>query len=270
MPTTGAAASPGRWSRNCAGTTRATACPRHWCSAATWSAAGGTWYSDLILESSGIDDLIARGNGNVRRRARLSSLYNYFESPRVGDWSWFTGLWITQEGNDGGFAVQPEAIVRWFPIDHLDFRLSLLPRWSQDWLIWQQDTLLASYRRRQNRLAFDVNWYPGWRHELRLKLQWIGVDAREPTAYRIGPGGHLQASDDPVAGFTVNSFGVQLRYRYEFAPQRELYVVYGRGGREQLWDEPGPGPRRGFGGLFGDALDLRDADQVLVKLRWGF
>ncbi len=233
--------------------------------------AGATWYSDLIWESGGVDDLISRGNGNVARSPRLASLYNYLESPRVGSWSWFAGLWITQEGEHGGFAVQPEGIVRWFPMDHLDFRLSFLPRWSQDWLLWQQDTLLASYRRRQNRLAFDANWYPGRRHELRLKVQWVGIDAWRPTAYRIGAGGRLVESGEPLAPFTVNRFGVQLRYRYEFAPQRELYVVYGRGGSEQLRDDdPEHGPRRGMGSLFGDALDLRDADQVLVKLRWGF
>lgn len=232
---------------------------------------GGSWFSDLAFESSGVDDLISRGNGNVRRRPRLASLYNYFESPRIGDWIWFAGLWVTQEGERGGYAVQPEAIVRWFPLDHLDFRLSFLPRWSQDWLVWQRDDQLAGYRRRQNRLAFDVNWYPGQRHELRLKLQWVGVDAWSPVAYRIGPDGGLLESGEALAPFTVNSLGVQLRYRYEFAPQRELYVVYGRGGSEQLRDDdPDHGPRRGMGGLFGDALDLRDADQVLVKLRWGF
>ena len=30
-----------------------------------------------------------------------------------------------------------------------------------------------------------------------------------------------------------SNLGVQLRYRYEFAPLSYLYVVYGRGGYEQ-------------------------------------
>ena len=234
---------------------------------------GGTWYGELIGESSGVDDLIARGNGLVHRDPRLASFYQYYESPRVGDWVWFAGLFVTQEGNDGGYAVQPEGILRWFPRDDLDFRVSFFPRWSQDWLLWQQDTLFASYRRKQNRLTFDANWYPGWRHEVRLKLQWLGIDAYAPTAWRIGTDQHLVETDESVAPFTVNSFGVQLRYRYEFGPQRELYVVYGRGGylqQAQMMDEEFGHRGDGMGDLFGNVLDLRDADQVLVKLRWGF
>lgn len=233
---------------------------------------GGIWYGDLMWESGGIDDLIARGNGHVRRDSRLASFYQYYESPRVGDWSWFAGLYVTQEGNDGGFAVQPEAVLLYYPRDDLDLRLAFEPRWSSDWLIWQQDTLLASYRRKQNTLGFDANWYPGNRHELRLKLQWLGIDAYGPTPYRIGPEGHLVESGDTVAPFTVNSFGVQLRYRYEFAPQRELYVVYGRGGhlQQSLMDDEHNRRHDGMGDLFGDVIDLRDADQILVKLRWGF
>lgn len=234
---------------------------------------GGIWYGDLAWTWRGYDDLISRGNGLVVREPYLSSFYQYYESARIGNWRWFAGLYVTQEGNEGGYAVQPEGILLYYPRDDLDFRVSFKPRWSSDWLLWERDTLLASYRRKQNRLTFDANWYPGWRHEVRLKLQWLGIDAYAPTPYRIGPGGHLVESSDAVSPFTVNSFGVQLRYRYEFGPQRELYVVYGRGGHLQqaqmLEDEFGH-RHNGMGDLFGDALDLRDADQVLVKLRWGF
>lgn len=78
-------------------------------------------------------------------------------------------------------------------------------------------------------------------------------------------------SRDEVDAFTSNSFGVQLRYRYEFAAQRELYLVYARGGDEQMrYDALSVRDRDGLGGLFGDILDLRDAEQVLMKLRWAF
>jgi len=232
---------------------------------------GGIWNTDLAAAWRGYDDRISRGHGHVVRERRLSSFYNYYESPRTGRWIWFAGLWITQEGNRG-HAIQPELSLRYFPRDHLDLRLQFVPRWSQDWLIWRQDTLLASYRRKRHALDLDANWFPGARHELRLKLQWLGIDAYAPRPYRIGDDGRLvESSSDVVAPFTSNSFGVQLRYRHEFAAQRELYVVLARGGQELLrHDDPNHPRHGGMGDLFGDITDLRDAEQVLVKLRWAF
>ena len=65
---------------------------------------------------------------------------------------------------------------------------------------------------------------------------------RQPL--RIDPSGELIESGDVVAPFEVNNFGLQIRYRWTFAPQSDLYVVYGRGG---ITFEEGP-DRDGFGG----------------------
>jgi hypothetical protein len=57
-----------------------------------------------------------------------------------------------------------------------------------------------------------------------------------------------------------------VRYRYEFAPLSYLYVAYVRGG--SLFDA-GLGPysaRDEFTGAF----DLRDSEQLLVKLSYRF
>ena len=72
------------------------------------------------------------------------------------------------------------------------------------------------------------------------------------------------ASDDPVADFSLRNLGFQIRYRYELAPLSYLYVVYGRGGfeRNEFSDE--------LGGLLGDSFDLRDDEQLLVKLSYRF
>ncbi len=228
---------------------------------------GASWQGSLVYSGRGLDDLVSRGNGVVVQEPRLQSLQQYYDRPRSGNWAWRLGGTLLQEGNEG-HAIQPEATVHWFPRDDLDLRLLAYPLWSQDWLLWEEGTLFTSYRRRQVRLDIDLGWYPLTRHELRLKAQWIGIQARDPTPYRIGAGGHLVESDDAVAPFTVNSFGLQLRYRYEFGQQRELYVVYGRGGHAQALQQRGD--YRGLGDLFGDIGELRDAEQLLVKLRWGF
>ena len=80
------------------------------------------------------------------------------------------------------------------------------------------------------------------RHELRLKLQAIGLNADLRQAYRVDPAGNAIPTDEPVDDFSVRNLGLQIRYRYELAPLSYLYVVYGRGGFDQdaVADELGP------------------------------
>ena len=68
---------------------------------------------------------------------------------------------------------------------------------------------------------------------------------------------------EPLAPFTVNNLGLQIRYRYEIGPLSELFLVYARGGFDLLRDD-----ERSVGDLFGDMSDVRDADQFLVKVRY--
>lgn len=88
-------------------------------------------------------------------------------------------------------------------------------------------------------------------------------------AYRIGTNGRLVESTDAVDSFTANNFSLQLRYRCELGQRREPYVVYARGGYDALAHADGDvRPSQGLGDLLGNIADLRDADQLLVKLRW--
>ena len=71
-------------------------------------------------------------------------------------------------------------------------------------------------------------------------------------------------TDEPVDDFSVRNLGLQLRYRYEFAPLSYLYVVYGRGGFDQ--DPTAEDSDR----LVRDSFSLRDDEQLLVKLSYRF
>jgi uncharacterized protein DUF5916 len=222
---------------------------------------GGLHYTELRYDAPGYDDLIARGHGLVRRRTRWD-FWHYYTSPQLGPWKYTLGAWLFQEGLDGhAFQLEPE--ISYQVSERLDFNLFWYPRWSRDWLVWREDTLLASYERLQNKVGLDINWFPATKHELRLKAQWLVFDARNATPYRIGDGGRLYVSGESVPDLSARNFGLQIRYRYEFSPQRDLYVVYARGGYAE--DE---GHDRHAARLFLDASRLRDSDQVLVKLRW--
>jgi hypothetical protein len=227
--------------------------------------AGSILNTTLEVTGAGVDDLISRGNGDVQMDARLLALTQNYQSARFGKWRWFAAGSVLQEGNDD-FAFDVDSKIEHFTRDDLSWSVRGVMRWSRDWLIWQQDTLLASFERRRAILQSDLNWFPAARHELRVKLQWLAIDAHNPQPLRIAPSGELIESNDVVLPFEVNNFGLQIRYRWTFAQQSDLYVVYGRGG---ISFEEGDA-RDGFSGLLEAASDLRDSDQLLVKARYRF
>lgn len=223
---------------------------------------GGRGFIEASLRTAGIDDLITRGNGKVRMGPR-HYLYAEYTSPRQPRSQWELGTWINQ-GALGGWGVQINADYTWFISEHLNLELYAQPNMSPDWLLWRGDTLLASFDRRQVEGGINLNWFPAERQEFRLKLQWVGILAEDADAYRLASDGRLQRSDETVEDFSVNNFGLQLRYRWEFRPQSDLYVVYSRGGFLR-----GDGPEaEDLGDLLSDVFDLRDADQFLVKVRY--
>ncbi len=73
-------------------------------------------------------------------------------------------------------------------------------------------------------------------------------------------------SADPLDDFALRNLGFQVRYRYEFAPLSYLYVAYVRGGG-RFGAGAGPYSAREE---FADAFDLRDSEQLLVKLSYRF
>jgi hypothetical protein len=226
---------------------------------------GSVFNTSLEVTGAGVDDLISRGNGDVQMDARLVALTHNYQSARLGKWRLFAAGSLLQEGNDD-FAFEADSKIEHFTRDDLSWSVRGVMRWSRDWLIWQQDNLLASFERRRAILQSDLNWFPAARHELRVKLQWLAIDAHDPQPLRIDPSGRLVESNDIVQPFAVNNFGLQIRYRWTFAPQSDLYVVYGRGG---ISFEEGA-DHDGLGGLLGSATELRDSDQLLVKARYRF
>lgn len=222
-----------------------------------------TWraYMDVRYITSGVDDRLSRGNGPVEIEGR-SALYLDATTPRLGNWQFTFGGYLYQQGvaDHSGWL---QFLAAWYPTETLTLRLDVLPQYSADWLIWQQDNQFGSFRSRRLDYDFRLDWIPAPRHELRVKLQWIGVDASVRQAYRTDPAGRLRAVDEPLAPFTINNLGLQVRYRYEIGPMSEVFLVYARGGYQMLDDH-----RRDVPGLLSDMVDVRDADQFMIKVRY--
>jgi hypothetical protein len=224
---------------------------------------GGYSFATINLATSGIDDLISRGNGLVKLPSRMQYAEYFRRLPRIDNVVLEGGVFAQEIGlhdyTRGLFAE-----VRWLPRAELNVELETTYSHSPDWLIWEQSDQFGTFTRNLLDAALDVNWFPAPQHELRARLQWLGLEATDPTAYRIATGGNLRQSGEDLDEFSINTLGFQLRYRWQFAPASDLYVVYSRGGFAE------GGGRDGLGQLFERSLDLRDSDQFLVKVRYGF
>jgi len=227
---------------------------------------GGSDFFQFVATSKGINDLITRGNGNVKTPARFFAFYES-SSARKGNWEFYRSARIGQSGlenidhSDVEFNFNPKYYVN----DSLSFNLGLNAEYKPDWLLWREDNLLGTFEATRVGLSAGIEWLIGTRQELRVKLETIALDAKVKQAWRVDAQGNPVASNDLVPDFNLNNLGFQIRYRYELAPLSDLYVVYSRGGFGSEQDNP-----RDPLNLLGDAFSLHDNEMFLVKLSYRF
>lgn len=226
---------------------------------------GGSEFWEAAMYTAGYDDLILRGNGVVKVPEKVFAYYESFW-PKKERWAFYVESRLAAEGLDG--AKGAGAYVYLEPQYHFNDRMNLaFGLWMQrapDWLLWQGDNLLATFDADTLQVNASFNWIIGSRQELRIKLQALGLDAQMEQAWRVAADGTPVRSNDPVEDFSLRNLGFQVRYRYELAPLSDLYVVYARGGA--MFDEYS----RSAMDQLSDSFDLRDDEQLLVKLSYRF
>ncbi len=225
---------------------------------------GSSEYAQINVNTAAADDLLTRGNGVLNLPPNFNAFFEY-ERPRKGNWAYEMEAEIFSGGLAGnrkpGYAFEFEPT--YFVSDAFSLYAGVAANHRPDWLLWQRDNLIGGFDGRELSLNAGLDWNIGSRQELRVKLQALAIDAQLRQAYRV-QGGNAVASGDAVDDFSLRNLGFQIRYRYALAPLSYLYVVYGRGGfeRNDLSDE--------LGGLLGDSFNLRDDEQLLVKLSYRF
>lgn len=227
---------------------------------------GSYEYAQINVNSAGFNDQLLRGNGLIRMPANLNTFYQY-ERPRKGAWAHEVELELFGGGLAGndriGSALWYGAT--FFVSDALSLNLGGIVIRRPDWLIWQgEGNLVGAFDGREARLRAGLDWNIDARQELRVKLQAIGINAGARQAWRFDPAGHALAAADRIDDFGVRNLGFQVRYRYELAPLSHLYVVYARGGYESI-ENP-----EGVGDQLQRSFDLRDDEQLLIKLSYRF
>jgi len=229
---------------------------------------GGDEFFDIAGWTAGHDDLITRGNGVVDVPSKLFAYYER-SRPRKGRWAFQGSARYAAEGLGGIDAGATTLYVE--PTYHVDDTLSfsagLQARHHPDWLLWRGGNLLGTFRSNTLFLNAGVTWLLDHRQELRLRLEAIGLDAQTRQAWRVSPDGVPVAVNENIPNFALRNLGFQLRYRYELAPLSYLYVAYVRGG---AMFEQGNNEVFSAQDQFRDAFDLRDSEQLLVKLSYRF
>lgn len=224
---------------------------------------GSAEYAQININSAGVDDLLTRGHGVVNLPPNFNATFEY-DRPRKGNWSWefdanaFSG---GLAGNDKiGFDV--EFVPTYFISDAFSVYAGAYYEQIPGWLVWQADNLIGEFDEDMLQISAGLDWTITSKQELRVKLQALGLDAPLRQGYRIDAGGNAIATSEDIDDFNVRNLGFQIRYRYELAPLSYLYVVYGRGGfRQDPFSED-------TGQLVRDSLELRDDEQLLVKLSY--
>lgn len=215
-----------------------------------------------VVRTPYTDDRVLRGNGDVRLPAQHEAGL-FYVSPRLGEWRFEAELGVFQEGLSG-WAQWLEVTPTWFLSERFSTALGVYLSDSSDWLIWDTANRLGRYARRQAEFEWTLEWFPAVGHELRLRAQYVGLRAQTLEGFSVQSGALIAA--EPPSDFSLGTLAAQIRYRYEFAPQRELYVVLSRGGDFFGEDENA----EGLGRLFDRSRANVTANQILAKLRWGF
>ena len=219
---------------------------------------------DFESTSSGWDDRITRGNGSYFRPAKYKTALRY-ESPRGNDFVFsakaFTGTEDTGELYYGAF-IRPQL--------YLTETLTLGGRVAfkkyREWLLWDSEvSQLAGYEADRYTGDIRLDWYPSNRQEVRLKFQWIGVDAQVLNSYQLDNVGQLTASATGSSDFSVSDTAFQIRYRYQLAPLSDIFLVYSRGGffGSASGDE---GPDT----LFNEGWKGVQVESLIAKVRYRF
>ena len=219
---------------------------------------------DFESTSSGWDDRITRGNESYFRPAKYKAGLRY-ESPRGNDFVFsakvYAGTEDTGELYYGAF-IRPEL--------YLTETLTLGGRVGfkkyREWLLWDSEvSQLAGYETDRYSGDIRLDWYPSNRQEVRLKFQWIGLDAEVINSYQLDNSGDLQTSGTESSSFSISDTAFQIRYRYQLAPLSDIFLVYSRGGF--FGSDSGD---KGPGTLFNEGWSGVQVESLIAKIRYRF
>ena len=218
-------------------------------------------FEELRYIPSGVDDVLSRGQRTSPSGSAHRCLYRS-DLAAIRRLGLHLRRLLFQQGVQD-YSAWVFATAAWYPHEKLTLRLTLQPQWSDDWLLWENDNRFASYQARRLDFDFRLDWIPAPRHELRVKWQWIGIDAEAPRGLshqqarrpRGRRRGSFRRSPPAVWGcrFAIASRWVRSR----ISSSSMAAAACNCGSTMSATSAE----------LFTDMSDVRDADQFLIKIR---
>ena len=240
-----------------------------------WVGLMGTWLTQKNLELSanmGIkppqyDDRNSRGNGSYlldtgfwgRASIGTNSAKKFSVSANVE----------ARSEDLGEITYSTTVGLTYAPVDRFSVDLDVGWKKRNEWLIYLGDKKFTSFDAVELQPNLSMNFFISAKQQLRLKLQWAGIEADESHFWSIEKSvGELvprfKDLSDPTDDFTVSRLTAQVRYRWEIGPLSDLFLVYTRGSNlaNQIDGD--------FAPLFRDAMNEPIIDVFTMKLRYRF
>ena len=228
-----------------------------------WNLKDSSWGQwSFTYEANAHDDLITRGNHILNLDPGMELDVIYFGNAHSSLRYHLHATAYDRTVNGKGMLLH--AHPSYYFTDNYVLTVGLWYTLADDWLIWQGDNRLNSYKRKELTTRIDFNATLDEKQELTLRFQWIALNAEGKHAFDVLADGETEQLSAEVTDFSISDTAVQIRYRYEIAPLSNLYLVYSRGGRATL-DE-----NESFSSLFSPGWDKRDGDNLSLKVRYQF
>ena len=103
-----------------------------------------------------------------------------------------------------------------FPNENIKIRSEFRVKKEKEWLNWIDGNHLAAYDLNQRIFSLNLNWFKGTKHEIRLKSQFIALEAKNPVSLETNSNGVLFNSEKLVNPFSNGITSFQVRYRYAY------------------------------------------------------
>ena len=133
---------------------------------------------------------------------------------------------------------------------------------QSNWNIWKRENLFAYYDKEMISSGLNIDWFIGDRQEIRVKGKIYGIKGKRPRPYRVNVNGYLGSSEDEINSLELSETAFQVRYKYQFAPLSDLYVVYTRGGKYANLQT------NQFEKIYSGAWSNQNLDKFIIKLRY--
>ena len=212
--------------------------------------------------SSGVDDLITRGN----RAVWFPSYYAAEFELSFPEYDWGSAsltLEIGTEGLSGKFYIFESSLERQLS-DYLFSSLTLAQYNSESWFDWNEENLVDEYDFTEQSLEFSLDYQIAENQELRLKFEAVIGKANNLARYEVDESNNLLVIDG-LNDFSFAESAFQLRYKYALSNVTAFYLSYGFGG--EFEDDLAKFGQRN---LYKRSIESKNAHNVFAKLRVKF